>query len=92
VDEPSLPPIATLTLNPCLDVSYEFSSLVADQKVHVEHTRFDPGGNGVNVGRALKRLGLEATNCCLLAGEIGHLVERLLGQHLGRRGICKRGA
>lgn len=82
MDEPSLPPIATLTLNPCLDVSYEFPSLVADRKVHVEHTRFDPGGNGINVGRALKRLDLTATNCCLLAGEIGHLVERLLGQHL----------
>ena len=82
MDQPSLPPIATLTLNPCLDVSYEFPSLVADQKVHVEHTRFDPGGNGINIGRALKRLGLTATNCCLLAGEIGHLVERLLEQHV----------
>ena len=54
-----------MTLNPCLDVSYEFLSLVADQKVHVDHTRFDPGGNGINVGRALKRLGLTATNYCL---------------------------
>ena len=82
MDKPSLPPIATLTLNPCLDVSYEFLSLVPDQKVRVDHTRFDPGGNGINVGRALKLLGLPATNCCLLAGEIGILVERLLGHHL----------
>ena len=82
MDKPSLPPIATLTLNPCLDVSYEFSSLIADQKVAVDHTRFDPGGNGTNVGRALKILGLVATNCCLLAGEIGNLVERLLEQNL----------
>ena len=82
MDKSSLPPIATLTLNPCLDVSYEFSSLIADQKVSVDHTRFDPGGNGINVGRALKILGLVATNCCLLAGEIGNLVERLLGQYL----------
>jgi 6-phosphofructokinase 2 len=82
MDKPSLPPIATLTLNPCLDVSYEFLSLVPDQKVHADHTRFDPGGNGINVGRALKELGLPVTNCCLLAGEIGNLVERLLGQRL----------
>ncbi|MGD8474279.1 MAG: 1-phosphofructokinase family hexose kinase [Anaerolineae bacterium] len=82
MDNPSLPPIATLTLNPCLDVSYEFLSLMADQKVSVDHTRFDPGGNGINVGRALKRLGLVATNCCLLAGEIGNLVERLLERQL----------
>jgi len=75
-------PIATLTLNPCLDVSYEFSNLVPDQKVRADHTRFDPGGNGTNVGRALKKLGLPAMNCCILAGEIGSLVERLLGDQL----------
>jgi hypothetical protein len=36
-------PMATLTLNPCLDVSYEFSRLMPDQKVRANHTRFDPG-------------------------------------------------
>jgi len=71
-------PIATLTLNPCLDVSYEFSSLIADQKVHADHNQFDPGGNGINVGRALKTLEQPATNCCFLAGDIGHLIQRLL--------------
>ena len=77
-----VPPIVTLTLNPCLDVSYEFPALIADQKVHAEHNRFDPGGNGVNVGRALKVLGQPATNCCFLAGEIGMLVQRLLESQL----------
>ena len=33
-------PIAILTLSPCLDVSYEFSSLVPDQKVRADHTRW----------------------------------------------------
>ncbi len=78
----ALPAIATLTLNPCLDVSYEFPRLVADQKVHADHTRFDPGGDGINVGRALKKLGVTATNHCLLAGELGALVERLLRNQL----------
>jgi 6-phosphofructokinase 2 len=75
-------PIAILTLNPCLDVSYEFPSLVPDQKVRADHTRFDPGGNGINVGRALKRLGLTATTCCILGGEVGNLVERLIGNQV----------
>ncbi|QDT93605.1 1-phosphofructokinase family hexose kinase [Gimesia algae] len=74
--------IATLTLNPCLDVSYEFPSLVRDEKVRANHTRFDPGGNGINVGRALKQLDAPATNCCILAGEIGELVARLVGNQL----------
>ena len=76
------PAIATLTLNPCLDVSYEFDRLVADQKVHADHTRFDPGGNGINIGRALKELDVLATNHCILGGEIGILVRRLLGSSL----------
>ena len=74
--------VATLTLNPCLDVSYEFPTLIPDQKVRAEHTRFDPGGNGINVGRALKRLGVPATNLVLLGGEIGLLVQRLVSREL----------
>jgi len=56
MDSELTPSITTLTLNPCLDVSYEFPSLVADQKVHTEHIRFDPGVSGVNVARALVEL------------------------------------
>ncbi|QDU74571.1 6-phosphofructokinase isozyme 2 [Bremerella volcania] len=79
---PPVASIATLTLNPCLDVSYEFPGLVRDEKVRADHTRFDPGGNGINVGRALKQLGAPATNCCILAGEIGELVAQLVGDQL----------
>jgi 6-phosphofructokinase 2 len=75
-------PIATLTLNPCLDVSYELSSLMPDQKVRANHTHLDPGGNGTNVERAFKELGLPAINCCILAAEISTLVERMLGVQL----------
>ncbi len=74
--------VATLTLNPCLDVSYEFPTLVPDQKVRADHTRFDPGGNGINVGRALKRLEVPAANFALLAGEVGALVQRLVWREL----------
>jgi len=74
--------VATLTLNPCLDVSYEFPTLIPDQKVRADHTRFDPGGNGINVGRALKRLRVPASNFAILAGEIGLLVQRLVSSEL----------
>ncbi|WP_027185555.1 1-phosphofructokinase family hexose kinase [Desulfovibrio inopinatus] len=71
-------PVATLTLNPCLDVGYELEELIEDQKAKASHVRFDPGGNGVNVGRVLKRLDIPAVNCCLLGGKIGEFVESLL--------------
>ena len=56
-----MPPIVTLTLNPCVDVSYDIPQLIEDQKVHATATRLDPGGNGINVARALKRLRVVST-------------------------------
>ena len=75
-------PISVLSLNPSLDMTYEVSSLLEDQKAHALATRYDPGGNGINVGRALKRLDTLAHNYCVIAGEIGQLLHRLLGHHL----------
>ena len=74
--------VATLTLNPAVDVTYEIGRLILNQKVRAQATRFDPGGNGINVGRALKRLGIRAHNFCVLAGETGQFLARLLQRHL----------
>ncbi len=70
-------PVGVLSLNPAVDMTYEFSRLIEDQKVHAVATRFDPGGNGVNVTRALQRLATPARNYCVIAGEIGQLLKRL---------------
>ncbi len=75
-------PIGTLSLNPAVDMTYEIPHLQKEQKAHAVSTRFDPGGNGINVGRALKRLNTSAQNYCVIAGEIGLLLKRLLGQQL----------
>ncbi len=76
------PTVAILTLNPAVDITYTVPSLIADQKAHAVSTRFDPGGNGINVGRGLKRLGIPSDSFCVTAGETGHLFERLLAGHL----------
>jgi len=75
-------PVAVLSLNPAVDMTYEISELAEDQKVHALATRYDPGGNGINVGRALKRLNTLAHNYCVVAGEIGRLLQRLLAHQL----------
>ena len=72
------PAIAILTLNPAVDMTYEVDQLLPDQKMHASSTRFDPGGNGINVARGLRRLGIGAHSFCILGGEIGALLERLL--------------
>jgi len=76
-------PIATLTLNPTVDVSYTIPKLVTDQKAHATNTRYDPGGNGVNVARGLMSLGVQAHACLITGGEIGKLIMRLLADHAG---------
>ncbi len=76
-------PIATLTLNPSIDITYTIDHLASDEKAHARHTRLDPGGNGVNVARGLRALGVHATACLVVAGEIGELLERLLRHHAG---------
>ena len=72
-------PIATLALNPAIDLSYLVSELVPFRKTKARHARYDCGGNAINVSRALKRLGKEAHTCCILAGESGAMLKHLLG-------------
>ncbi len=71
-------PIAVLSLNPAVDITYEIPQLLEDQKVRAEATRFDPGGNGINIGRALKRLHTSAQSYCVTGGHIGQLLKRLV--------------
>lgn len=73
-------PIATLALNPAVDLSYLVSELVAFRKTKARHARYDAGGNAVNVSRALKRLGKEAHTCCILGGESGNMLKQLLAK------------
>ncbi|WP_414041874.1 1-phosphofructokinase family hexose kinase [Acidithiobacillus sp. M4-SHS-6] len=75
-------PIATLTLNPAVDIAYEVPHLIPDQKSHARTSRYDPGGNGINVARALKELLVCAHSCCIVAGNIGELLQKLLQHQL----------
>lgn len=75
-------PVAVLSLNPAVDITYEIPRLIADQKVHASDSRYDPGGNGINVGRGLKRLGVQACTFCVVAGEIGRFLRHQLDAQL----------
>lgn len=71
-------PIATLSLNPTVDIAFGVRELIPGGKTHSTQTRYDPGGNGINVSRSLKRLGVKASTCCIIAGESGILLKTLL--------------
>ncbi len=74
-------PIVTVTLNPALDVAADSPvPVVAGPKLRLGPPRMDPGGGGVNVARAIHRLGAEALPAVALAGPTGDRVAALLRQ------------
>jgi 6-phosphofructokinase 2 len=62
--------IVTLTVNPALDKSTHFKGLVAEQKIRCEEPRFDAGG-GINVSKAISRLGGTSQAIFTSGGPIG---------------------
>jgi 6-phosphofructokinase 2 len=74
--------ITTLCLNPALDVSYHVDRLIPEQKSRALNTQHDPGGNGINIGRALKRMEIDSHVFCVIAGDVGQILQGLLHQQL----------
>lgn len=64
-------PVLTVTVNPALDVAVTVAALVPDHKMHALDSRRDPGGGGVNVSRALRRLGVDSEAFVVAGGPIG---------------------
>ena len=46
--------IITVALNPAIDKSASVAHVVAEHKLYCTPPRFEPGGGGVNVSRAIK--------------------------------------
>jgi len=72
--------IITLTVNPAIDKSTKFSGLVAEQKIRCEEPRFDAGGGGINVSKAIARLGGKSLAVFTAGGSSGQLLEDLVKQ------------
>jgi 6-phosphofructokinase 2 len=72
-----------LALNPAVDISYEVPQLLEYQKVCATNTWYHPGGNGINVARALTLLAVPVHCCSAIGGESGEMLLRLLGDTLG---------
>ncbi len=70
--------IVTLTLNPALDISTETPEVAPDVKLRCVAPRFDPGGGGVNVSRAIAFLGGDSVLALALGGATGAQMSALL--------------
>ncbi len=70
--------IVTLTVNPALDKSAHFKGLVAEQKIRCDEPRFDAGGGGINVSKAISRLDGTSLAVFTSGGPIGKMLEELV--------------
>jgi 6-phosphofructokinase 2 len=75
--------IITITFNPAIDKSTTVEKLIPEKKLECELPVFEPGGGGINVARAIKKLGGNATAVYLAGGYSGiRFTELLKGESI----------
>ncbi len=72
--------IITITLNPAIDKSTIVETLLPEKKLRCSSPVFEPGGGGINVARAIKKLGGEATALYPAGGHSGRFFTELLAK------------
>jgi 6-phosphofructokinase 2 len=70
--------IVTLTFNPCIDKTTFVPQVIPDKKLKCGTPVFEPGGGGLNVARAIKRLGGNALAVYPSGGYSGKFLNELL--------------
>ena len=70
--------IVTITFSPAIDKSTSISSLVPEKKLYCANPTTEPGGGGINVARAIIKLGSTAEAVFLAGGYNGDLLTKLL--------------
>ncbi len=70
--------IVTITFNPALDESLSIAELIPDKKLKCSQPVCEPGGGGINVARAIAKLGGQALAVYLAGGDTGKKIESLL--------------
>jgi 6-phosphofructokinase 2 len=73
--------IATLTMNPTIDVSYDVGKVRHTHKMRTDNEHYAPGGGGINVARVFVRLGGNARSYYLSGGATGPALDGLIDLH-----------
>jgi 6-phosphofructokinase 2 len=72
--------IVSLAMNPAIDKSSSVEHVIAERKLYCKPPRFEPGGGGVNVSRAIKKLGGDSLLLYPAGGYTGHRLKDLLDE------------
>lgn len=70
--------IVTITLNPTIDKSASIDHVVPERKLRCDVPRYEPGGGGINVSRAVRQLGGQSKTVYLSGGLQGKRLQHLL--------------
>ncbi|SER47684.1 6-phosphofructokinase 2 [Azotobacter beijerinckii] len=70
--------IATLTINPAMDVSTGIARLAPTSKLRCTLPRYEPGGGGINVARVIRNLGGDTVAIYPAGGPFGEMLQRAL--------------
>jgi len=70
--------VITLTINPTVDKSSSVDNVASEIKLRCDPPTFDPGGGGINVSRAIKKLGGDSTAIFTSGGGTGQMLQELL--------------
>lgn len=73
--------VATLTLNPTIDVSYDVGKVRHTHKMRTDNEWYAPGGGGINVARVLTRLGTPTRCYYASGGATGPALDGLIDAH-----------
>jgi 6-phosphofructokinase 2 len=73
-----MPSIVTITFNPAIDKSTTIGTLFPEKKMKCTMPVFEPGGGGINVARAIKKLRGQATAIYPAGGYSGKFLTQLL--------------
>ena len=70
--------ILTITLNPAVDKSASTGKLIPEKKLRCCDMHTEPGGGGINVSKAIQKLGGNSTALFPSGGTNGRLLEQML--------------
>lgn len=70
--------IVTFTMNPAIDKNSAVDHVVAEKKLRCDRAVFEPGGGGVNVSRAIRKLGGDSLALYPSGGPTGEMLELLI--------------
>ncbi|MFW6369816.1 MAG: 1-phosphofructokinase family hexose kinase [Bacteroidota bacterium] len=70
--------VVTITMNPVIDASTSANAVVPSKKTRCKAPVYEPGGGGINVSRALKKLGCDSMAVFFSGGRNGKILEQLI--------------